>query len=517
MKTVQPFRLLVVLAAVFCGALNVAVADDETLSVSELNALKKQWPNYAAVKLPLAVEGRLGVVSRNALWLKRISMAFVPADGKQLPKLPDGTRNVHITGHLARRKGKWVLVVHSVRPAPSDEKALLAKQLKLPAEDPNAWYKLAEWAFSRAVFYNDQGLKERARKLMVTGVELERLRLKPGDAAGRLQLAKKVGELKLSADVQQELIHEAHHLRWRSHVATGNPDYLTLVAGMKSDLPGFDERLKSVPRDLRAAYQRAPLQTYRKSDEQMRRTLNRLLYLEVALHRIEGDAHADGSNGSAIAGRIDKEAPELHALAESYREKELQYRISRIGRLKRNDALELVELVKKRRSDDASKTVMKKWLAAREAQHKNGLARDLVQLADDYELFLKDRSSAIASLKAAYARNPDFPGIEKRMADFNLVLDDGKWVAKKAAAKKPVDPLEQAIRNGRVLKGMQPAQVRRAMASAPASIVRVAGRRKINEVWIFRLPNNQRMAVHFERLRNQSRRESKVVAVSSPR
>ncbi|MFQ5733320.1 MAG: hypothetical protein ACE5KM_15370 [Planctomycetaceae bacterium] len=84
-----------------------------------------------------------------------------------------------------------------------------------------------------------------------------------------------------------------------------------------------------------------------------------------------------------------------------------------------------------------------------------------------------------------------------------------------AKPAKKVDPFERAIRDGRVLPGMTPEQVRRAMAGAPQSILRAASSRSINEVWIFGRVGRTRTVVHFRRHRTQPRSRARVTNVSN--
>lgn len=487
-------------------------------SVQEFLTLKKKWPNYAAIKVPMTIEGRLAGFSTRTMRLSKFPPQLLAMPGKRLPVFPKSTRNVQVTGHLEKRKQSWVMVVHSAKEHPTDTKTINDRMLKLPAENAKPWYALSQWIFHRATFYDDAELKKRGRTVLLQAVRIERSQLKPDDDAGRLQLAKKVDDLSLSPTLSGHLKHAAHRGRWRRYLATGKPALHQVVEGMKRDLPGFDKPLKSVPTKLWATYKNSPQATYEKSNIETRRTLHRLIYLDTVLHQITPTIKPDGSNGDAVAARIEKLAPELKAMAAMHRERDLQYRISRINRLRRADALALVQLVRKRKSDAAAQALLKSWLTQRNADVKNATLPELIQLADDYQLFLKDRSRAIELLKLAHSRDPESKFTHKRMLAFGLVFNEGKWVKQADIKPKPVDPVERAIREGRPLKGMSPAQVKRAMGSAaPASIVRVASRRKINEVWIFRLPNKTRVAVHFERLRTQTRRDSKVVAVTNSR
>lgn len=504
----------------FFGDTRPLRADDaeKVHSVQEFLALKKKWPNYAAIKVAMTIEGRLAGFSTRTMRLSKFPPQLLAMPGKRLPVFPKSTRHVQVTGHLEKRKQSWVIVVHSAKEYPTDTKTIADRMLKLPAENAKPWYTLSQWIFNRATFYEDAKLKERGRTVLLQAVRIERSQLKPDDDAGRLRLAKKVDDLSLSPSLSGDLKHAAHRGRWRRYLAAGKPALHQVVEAMKRDLPGFDKPLKNVPTKLWATYKKSPQAVYEKSDQQTRRTLHRLTYLDTVLHQITPTIKPDGSNGDAVAARIEKLAPELKAMAAMHRERDLQYRISRINRLRRADALALVQVVRKRKSDKAAHALIKSWLLQRNAEVKRATLPELIQLADDYQLFLKDRKRAIALLKLAHRRDPESKFAHKRMLAFGLVFNEGKWVEQGDVKPRPIDPVERAIREGRPLKGMSPAQVKRAMGSAaPASIVRVASRRKINEVWIFRLPNNTRVAVHFERLRTQTRRDSKVVAVSNSR
>lgn len=486
---------------------------DEVLSVEQFLATKKRWANFAAIKAKITIEGRLASYSKGGMRLRELPLSMLPEAGRRLPDL-DEARNVEATVRLVPKGKRFSLVVVSVKPRPSDEATFKAMLLQLPVNDPAPWYRAARWAARRAEFYHDDGLKTQARAAGARGVQIERGGLRAGDAAGRLKLAETVRARRLPESLARELVHEAYRIRWAAHRSTGRPLLSTLRTGMKRDLPGCETVLKRLPAGLYKKYRTSPLTVYRQADKKQRAVLERLFYIDVLLAEIERDAKDDGSNGSAIAGQIEKRVPERKDLAERYRQREQDYRFSHVGESTRAAAIELAEKFRKRNDERRATETLKNWLAAQQPGARTAGADALVALADDYLRLLKDRRQAVALLREAHERSPQSEAVASRMRELGYVLQKDRWVARDNVRGRPPDPLERARKEGRVLKGMTAAQVRGAMSAAPASIARAVSSRTITEVWVFHSTTGGRVAVYFQRRRTEPRSAARVVLVS---
>jgi len=293
------------------------------------------------------------------------------------------------------------------------------------------------------------------------------------------------------------------------------PDFAGVMTALLQDWQGCKTPLKAEDAELSRNYGRNPLTTYRTADAAARKKLQRLFYRQILLEQIRRFARADGSNGFAVAKRLEREIPERKVLAESFREKEMSFRLDRIATASRNDAQDLAKLFRERKDPKRATETWKRWLTAQEPLRRKNGVDGLIVLADEYVKLLDDRAKAIELLKEADRISPGTPEIAEWMKRFGLYRYKNRWVTKKELKPLPVDPVQQAIRAGRVIVGMNTKQVRRAKLGPPTSVTRLASRRGFHEIWIYGKANESRQAVHFLRNKSEPRTAARVIAVNN--
>lgn len=503
-------------AAIVCLIAGPSAAAPPRQSIEEFVALKSRWANFAALSLPLKVEGRLASISysRGYLRFDGCELPFQTEGATKLSRLPPDCTTVEVTGRLASREGKLWFVLESLRHLPGDLQRFRSQEARIDRAKPDGWYELAGWALGRSRFYKDAELEAEARAAYRTGLFAERAALAPGDWQGVLSLARKADGFGLPETLEQELVHEAYRIRWDAVQKEQRPDLKSLLEALARDLPGCRAPLASPLAEPAAKYRRQPLAVYGDADAGERKTLHRVLYADVALQEIERRASPDGGNGFEIAAEIEKQLPERRDLAESYRRRELSLKLSRVGSAGREAMLALAEHFRTRCEPEKARETIEKWLEARGKELRRDGPAGLLRLAEEHVRLLEDTKTAVELLKEAHKLSPGTPEIVKRLNQLGYFHHEGRWLTRAELEQLPEDPTEAAIRRGEVQRGMTPGQVRRALAGSPTSVARVASSININEVWVYAEPDGTRLAIHFLRRKSQPRAESKVLSIS---
>jgi hypothetical protein len=139
----------------------------------------------------------------------------------------------------------------------------------------------------------------------------------------------------------------------------------------------------------------------------------------------------------------------------------------------------------------------------------------LLKAADEYIDLTEDRDKGVALLKEAYNLSPDSERIAERLTQLDYRLDDREWIPKRDVKKRPETPIQKAIREGRVIKGMTASQVRSVLGMA-TSVARIATAGQISELWIYGERNATRITVHMLRRTPRSPLTAIRVAQVSP-
>jgi hypothetical protein len=505
------FALSLGLALGVCGDLRSA----EPQSIQSFVALKEKWPSFAMARLLFRVEGRYAFLTRKAIRFENCDLQFAPAAGTELPRLAGQSRTAEVAGRLVQGDdGKIEFVVEELRERPSDLEVVRARRAEIVRRgEAEPWYRLGEWVAGRAEFYRDDELRREADAANVEGLQIERNDLPPGDISARFDLARKAADLKAPQSFRVELLHEGYRLKWEELQEQKTPDRRALLDELARDLPGALEPLSGTAAALDKKYAEIPIAAYATADEKQRKRLHRLFYAEVALEMILAGARADGSNGAEIAGRIEKLLPERTALAEQQRDAQRDWRLKGVASLTRADMLALANEFDSRGQPEKALQAKQSWVEARLRRLRAEGAPGLVRAAADYQDVLGDRATAARLLLEAHELAPGSTEVAASLQRAGYVWSEGKWLPADAAAAIPMSEIEQAIRAGRVTRGMAAQEVRKVLG-APESVIRLATAGRISDVWIYGPRNSSRLAIHLLRLPHEPSIEAKVIEIS---
>ncbi len=494
----------------------LSFAADSVWSVEYLNSRKAEWEQLTGPTL--RVEGRIATHGKGQLRLIKCELAFHATEA-QLRQL-NGRRVVELVGSLKKQDGKLAFEVAQILVLPTDVEQFESRTVKLRNPRPADWYELGDWAAGRGRFYDDAEITKKALSAYANGVKLEWRALPANDGEARIQLARKVQQYKLPDDQRMEILHEGYRLLWQTALKpepAKQPDPATwtqLAARLADDLPGSTESLPQFPAELKQRYEREALTLYRESPAATRRQLHRLFYASVILKSIELEAAADGRDGNVIADRIEQAVPEAKALAETYREKKLTWRLARAATATRQEIEQLASDYRSRQQPVPARQALQTWLQAREGRMRDDGSLGLMQLADDHLALLKDETKAAALLKEAHKLDPSLDEVNRRLESLGYKLDRGAWTRDVAAKPAGGAPKPEAPATTSIAVGMT-ASALRAFQGRPESIGRAMTRNGLTEVWSYGTPGTSRLIVHLER--TGSKGEAIVIEFGSER
>jgi hypothetical protein len=468
-----------------------AAAEDPT-SIEDFNAQSKDWSRLKGTRLKL--EGRCAGMSNNRLLMTRCDLVFEFGDGVEAPRTRP--QNVVITGHLEEHGSRLVFVVTNLRSAPGDMEQLRLRRFDIDVNSPDEWYGLAGWARKRAAFYEDEDLDAQATELNRQGVNAEYRRLPADESTGLVALAEKTGRLGLSGRLRMEYLHEAISREFEVAQSNERPGFDTVMAHALKWLPGARTPLveyNEAVKQTQAAYLKDRIKTYDAAEDDERPVLERLLYIQAALGKIERDAATDGRNGFEIASRIEASIPELDGFPEEYRQREIQWQTEHVTELTREELLVLVDRLEDRNQEGQGLEVRRRWLEARAERLNQAGVSGRLELAEEYVDLVGDEEAAVDIYRELY-HSPEGQKIAaSRLQDLGYTFDGQKW--RSGPLPEQADDLSMAIRNGSVRAGMTQADVR-AVLGRPETTLRFASRGQVVELWVYPGPG---VSIHFAR------------------
>lgn len=440
----------------------------EPYSIEEFMAMQEKWSVFVKNSPTFHLEGRYGVIGKNSMVFTGCPLQFHFPPNTTFTA--GSARNMEVSGRLMQDGKTTYFQIDKIEVRLNDAERLHKFQAELDHRKPEEWYSLADWAIGRAKFYNDSSLREEGMSLRKSGIEIERGEL-PSDATEKLlALADKAVNLQLPTEFAREMRHCAYRNQYAAMQRTGKKDWDSFVALLKEQLAGGKKFLLAVDADLQMKYTADAIKVYAEASSDVRTELERYFVIEIERLRIERDAKPDGSNGTQIAARLEGFLPEYASLAEEYRQKEMDYRVSRVTTLTRQEMLDLCKVFEDRKEPDRVLEVKRNWLKAREPGMRRDRGRGLCDLAEDWVTLVGDKDTATALYIDAYKADPGYPPSTIWLSNNGYVLHRGEWMTKEEVPTSARDEeMASAIREGRIIIGMTAEQVRAAMGVKPSS------------------------------------------------
>lgn len=459
----------------------------QTRSIQSFVQVQDDWKTLIGTSWQL--EGRFGLFGKQlGVELLRFSNCDMSFRLSQNLNRPLGEiRNLEVSGSIEKdSRGQPYFLVASIRKLPSDRERFASEKVKAN-NDPQAMYELAEWAMSRAAFYNDPLLMQDGQELSKAALLIEFRKLDSVDQKQLNKFLAKAKELKLDAQVTEDFLHRGYWDQF-THIqktAKQPSDYSDLLLSISQSIPGANRPLQAYSKDQDQAYRADAFRVYETAEKRDREQLGRYFYLIVKLAAIELAVNSNGSNGYSIAKQLRDEAPERKDLIDNYETMELEYSAGRLQSMTRAEMLNLAGRYADRGQTEESLEVKREWLAAREAIAREGGFTALADYADEWIQLLDERDTAAKFYKQAWTLNPQYPLANDWLEKNGYVLYEGQWIKQDLLPPTQESQLLIAIREGRPEKGMSPSQVHAAMGVEPDAIVRLASKEQVSELWTY--------------------------------
>jgi len=467
--------LVSALLMLWCGSVSAEF-------VGDFLKRKDKWPEL--IDLRHVIEGRLSTGAGKVLLLRKLPIAFQSKD--DLPDL-SGQRVVEAVGILRRDdKGELYFELLSVTRLDSDLERFQHQRLKLPARESEPLYQLSDWALARAEFYKDEELRSAAIELVRRALEREKANAPDFNRAAVEKLSRRAQKYGLAEEIQGPYLYEAHLKTWqKTHLQAKADELISLGEELFAELPGADVPVELTTATDREAWLQSPLATYETADAATRLRMHRYLYQQIMLEGIEKKALKDASNGQIIAGLLRKHLPEYSTLADQYRDRELAWRRSRITKATRAEMLALCEEQEAIGRKDESLAVFKEWFSHRERQLRLEGPDGLVELASEYETLVEGSQQQVVDLLLeAERKRPGSNFVAERLEAYGYRQMEGQWLGSEQATARENLPINRAMREGRVIRGMTSSQVRRTLGE-PSIKTRMLTSQSIIELWTY--------------------------------
>ena len=499
----------------FCVLAVSQVLAQDIEDVQQLIEAKDRWFELAKAKQRINLDGRFSGRAGNLIRLQKCELAFLARDGVVVPRMKTGT-NMEVVGYLEQQDSQMVFVVLRLSESSPDVDLVKSKRNRLPENKHTEWYALSAWAARKAAFYDDAELLTLSRELIEQGFRIERTNI--GRDATRLRaLADRAKELQLDEALRNELIHQS--LRWEWQKLSANKPLTdkqrtAFLGKVAKELKGAKQPIRLDNKRLRSDYRFKPERTYADAKLSDRILLHRYFYREVLLPMVVATLRPDGSNGDEVASRLRKEIPEESELADDYESQELSFRVRNSNSLTRSEMLDLVDQLERTNQRKLATETKEKWVRASAARLAKRGPAGLVQAANEYDALLGDRKTAVELLKKAWNESSEKAEIEQRLEVYGVYRREKRWMSKEQVEALPQNQIDQALRDARVIPGMNMEQVRKTLGQ-PDRISRMVTRSQTQIAWSFLDASSNRVVVLFRRRRLSGQQETKVISVST--
>lgn len=470
-------------------------------SVQDFLRTRPRWPEL--VGTTFRIEGRVAVGGGKILRLNKLPLFFV--SDKELPKLPGPDLAVEVVGRLRKTDaGILEFELLNLKKTESDLQRVNRLRVDLPRDDPKPWYELGDWAMNRVRFYQsgrdlDKQLVNVATDLYRMAIRKERTAMSTPNYRQLKELALKSEKYGLGSEFRLPLLYEAHFVTWdRIRNDASSSDLTSVAIRIAQELPGAEKPIEEFDDAFVAEWRNGPVTFYLNAPETLRPQLHRLLYQQVMLEGIERDAAADGKNGDEIAARILELIPEFSRLAADYRSKELEWRIDHVRELSRTQALILKQEMTEAGNEARADEVFRRWFEHTEQELRSQGPDGLIELADEYESLFDDGQMAVQLLLESDRLKQGNRYVAERLEGYGYTRTQGRWRLKRDISPGDVSPIDKAIKDRRVIRGMTSAHVRKAIGK-PDSISRVLTSRDVLEYWIYNAGSGSRLSVRLSR------------------
>ena len=492
---------------VICTLLFAPAAMGQTMSVREFLVEKNKWDEWSLKKTTLSISGRYeGRLSRQFRFSK-LPMLITPQRVTVLPKdVKDGQR-VTVSGILHRSGARFGLDVTRIAVGSTDTERMVRKVDRTASDKPDAMYSIADEYAQIATFYDDDELMFNIGKLREKAFRLQREQNKK-NPAGLLRLA-------LQAEKTGAPPALVETIRFQSLVVAATSekkDVTQVLTDIRQQLSGWDRVNSMLDQGAEERFLKSPVTEYEAADRVTRQRMHRRLYRLHRLPQILEKLKPDASNGIDVIQLLQVELAEESEAIDDIKSRFLDGRLAVVPRLNRNELEELAIILRDFGREQETKPAVERWLKAQQTRLDNGGPDGTLAIADEY-LFAFERwenpvhrDAGVDRLKTAWflskdAAPHDAALIEQRLGRLGWTRLHDKWLTATQITNLPRDDVELAIREGRVVAGMNSQQVIGTLGP-PNRKIRVISARYVEEIWVYGEDGSSAITVHLQRDRH---------------
>ncbi len=507
-------RLLTLIVLFIAGLLPNVNAEVHT--TGQLIEQKDQWKDWARDRTVLQITGRYRGMLGTTVQLQKLKLNFVPERGLLIQERIRSGDRLAIFGRFAT-DGKDIEFRMSrcdVRKSDQDE-----FEEELSKQDPSdvaARYGVINRYLKIADFFGDRQLK--LRVLHRREATLFQQRRDARDNPDELwKLVDPGPGFELDPALKQGLLFQVCWLESQQSVDA------EVVQMIRTHLPGWEERNITLPQAMMDSFAKDPVTAYESADNLHRRQMERLLYRIVKLKDIRSTLKPDGSNADSVSETILKELPEERVAVRETDSIWADYRMNKVEGMPRSQLESLTRLLNRLERSDDLNVAVDRWLQKQVTRFENSGLEGQVRIAEEH-LYAWDRwkhddhrERGIEYFKKGWAiANKESPAdareIEQRLENLGWTRLHDRWLTDQEVKQLPATDIELAAREGRVVRGMSPAQVR-VIHGVPTRRIRMASSQYVEELWMFGERRTSRLAVHLRRAKGAKAEAATVIEI----
>jgi hypothetical protein len=491
-------------------------ADERVISIRELLDVQKNWTLFAENNTSFVVRGVIGSRTDAQIHMRKCNLRFLLDSSESFPRLKPSSKMVKLTGRFQLEGKAPIFRVTKANSEFSLEQVHRQMSVDIDVTDPSAWRKLARFTAAESEFYENPELFLVAAKAFEHSYIVARTQ--KGNATSE-EITNWVAEMKtfgVPKDALEVWEYERFMLDWRklqnSTEMKNSDQFLRFAKEVATKYPVALTPLDVPVPKLESLSESHPLVTFREADQSQQDRLWRLFYREVMKKEILSTAKADGSNADKIRDQLKDALPDLPDLYLSYDLLWLDWRFSQLSQSGKEEAIKLSAEYRKRKQPERGLIALETWLEKRLELWSQDGASGYVRAAQHYLELLEDKEKANELLLKAWKLSPGEAETAKALESLGYRLYSGSWILKANYDKLSPDPIQSAIRNGEVIKGMTARQVERALGK-PEERRFSFSTGHISEAWIYGDSKRKRTVVHLLRAANVDGQFAKVIAV----
>jgi hypothetical protein len=442
----------------------------------------------------VAVDGRVEGLTRfnrgagfNDLRLIRAPQVSFRLPAKFATAKPMQYQAVRLEGILRREGAGLAFFVTDLREFPDDLTRLDQQVRALAETDITGRARLAGWARSRAIQYNDTVLARRARELEGEAIRLEATRPSVSPPERWIELARKARSNAVPEPVPSALAHRA--LRAKLASPSASAELESLVSTARELLPhaGSAPAPRVDVSSWQGRYAADPFQAYIDAPAEVRSGLDRLLLADLDERWLLARSATPGADPLALATEARQKLPDRPQLARKLEEEGLAAAQNRLETLTRPAIEGLAQLLRDRREDQRAEGLVKSWLRARRLGLPPRDAEGRLSLASLYVEMVADKLAAAELLQEALALAPDYARAKDELRRLGYRFVGGRWVGSSSSSSvSTTTPAEApAVVGSRGLLDLTRDEVREKMGGEPERVVRSASQGRTIEQWIY--------------------------------